>query len=305
MRLFFSFVILLAVVVTAGCIFGDTTPVPVPTVVTTKVLTPTPMPEPVPVEMAYLEKMDCSVVEEKVTTYRCIGKVRIPGGGPREVTVMVKYPDNNSFDSGTLAMGGSEPVIKSFYLFPDLRYKNQDPRFFVRLDKTLYTVLMQNGTAIAYENPPPAPVVTATVFVQNRMVSVPDPTRKTTVTTIQTTSPVRTTATLRTTGTPLFWAPTILEFTPGSGGKDPRQYTVRGTDFRLDVPPKIYLRRQDSPCELCGVQATGVTVLSQTELQGVFDLSGEKPGPASYDVLITNSNLEDAYNILRNGFTLL
>jgi hypothetical protein len=255
--------------------------------------------------MAYLEKMDCSVVEEKVTTYRCIGKVRIPSGGPREVTVMVKYPDNNSFDSGILTMGGSDPVVRPFYLFPDLRYTKQDARFFVRLDKTLYPVIMQNGTAIAYENPPPAPAVMVTGFVQNRVVSVGDPTRKTTVTTTQTTSPVRTTATPHTTGTPLYWAPTIHEFTPNSAGRDARQYSIRGTDFRQDLPPKIYLRRQDAPCELCGVQATSVTVLSQTELHCIFDLSGEKPGPASYDVLITNSNLEDAYNILRNGFTLI
>ena len=306
MRLFFSCVMVLAVLVTAGCVFGDTTPAPpAPAVVTTGVPTTTPTPTPAPVEMAYLEKMDCSVVEEKVTTYRCIGKVRIPSGGPRDVTVMVKYPDNNSFDSGTITMGGSDPVLKSFYLFPDLRYKNEIARYFVKSDKTLYPVVMQNGTAIAYENPPPAPVVTATAFVQNRMVSVPDPTRKTTVTTPQITSSVRTTSTPRTSGTPLYWAPTLHEFTPNSGGRDARQYNIRGTDFRQDVPPKIYLRRQDALCELCGVQATGVTVLSQTELHGIVDLSGEKPGPASYDVLITNSNLEDAYNILRNGFTLI
>jgi hypothetical protein len=306
MRQFFSFVMLLAILVTAGCIFGDTTTAPpAPVVGTTKVPRITPTPTPEPVEMAYLEKMDCSVVEEKVTTYRCIGKVRIPSGGPREVMVMVKYPDNNSFDSGTIAMGGSDPVLKSFYLFPDLRYKNEIATYFVKIDKTLYPVVMQNGTAIAYENPPPAPAVTATGFVQNRMVSVGDPTRKTTVTTIQTTSSVRTTATPHTQGTPLYWAPTIHEFIPNSAGRDSRQYSIRGTDFRQDVPPKIYLRRQDALCELCGVPATGVTVLSTTELHCIFDLSGEEPGPASYDVLITNSKLEDAYNILRNGFTLI
>lgn len=306
MRLFFCFFLLLAVMVTAGCISGsDTVAPPAPTVTPSKAPAVTPAPTPAPVEMAYLEKMDCSVIEEKVTTYRCIGKVRVPAGGPREVTVMVKYPDNNSFDSGTIALGGSEPIIRSFYLFPDLRYKKEIATYFVKIDKALYPVIMQNGTAIAYENPPPAPVVTATAFVQNRMVSVPDPTRKTTVTTPQTTSSVRTTSAPRTSGTPLYWAPTILEFTPGSGGKEPRQYTIRGTDFRLDVPPKIYLRRQDATCELCGVQATGVTVLSQSELHCSVDLSGEKPGPASYDVLITNSNLEDAYNVLRNGFALI
>ena len=129
MRQFFYLVILLAVAVTAGCIFGDNTPAPAPAVVTTRVPVPTPTPEPAPVEMAYLEKMDCSVVEEKVTTYRCIGKVRIPSGGPREVTVMVKYPDNNSFDSGTLSMGGSDPVIRPFYLFPDSGTRNRMPGF--------------------------------------------------------------------------------------------------------------------------------------------------------------------------------
>jgi hypothetical protein len=305
MRWFFSLGILLAVVLTAGCISGDNTPAPpATTVATTKVTVATPTPEPVPVEMAYLEKMDCSVVEEKVTTYRCIGKVRIKGGGPRDVTVMVKYPDNNSFDSGTLSMGGSDPVMKPFYLFPDLRYRNENASYFVKIDKTLYPVVMQNGTAIAYENPPPAPAVTPTVFVQNRMVSVPGPTTKTTVTTPMTTSSVRTTATPHTQGTPLYWAPAIVEFTPASGGKETRLFSIRGTDFRQDVPPKIYLRRQDATCELCGVQATGVTVLSPTDLVCVFDLSGEAGGPASYDVLITNSNLEDAYNTLRNGFML-
>ena len=306
MRQFFCFLILLAAVVTAGCIFGDDKPTPpAPTVVTSPIPTVMPTPTPAPVEMAYLEKMDCSVVEEKVTTYRCIGKVRLPAGGPREVTVMVKYPDTNSFDSGVITMGGSDPVLRPFILFPDLRYKDQEPRFFVRIGRTEYPVVMQNGTAIAYENPPPAPAVTATVFVQNRMVSVPDPTKKTTVTTPQTPLSVRTTSTPQTTAAP-FWVPTVSAINPATGYPDNyRGFIVEGWDFRQDPPPKVYLRRQGSSCEFCGVQATDVRVTTPTTLQCLFDLSGEASGPASYDVLVTNSNLQDSYGILKNGLTIL
>ena len=145
-------------------------------------VTTTPAPPPVttlvaqePVEMAYLEKTDCSVTDDKVTTCRCRGNIRIRSGIYDEVQVIAKYPDNNTFASGIVSMGGSNVTLKSFILFPDLKYQDEEPAFFVRLDKAWYPVIMNGTAGTAYLNPPPAPVVSRAPVTFRPGTSMPPP----------------------------------------------------------------------------------------------------------------------------------
>jgi hypothetical protein len=112
--------------------------------------------------MAYIEGMDCAVIEEKVTTYRCLGKIRIKTGAYDEVQVTARYPDNNTFNSDIVALGGNNTLVQPFYLFPDLKYQSQEPVYTVRLDTGHYPVVMNGTSGIAYVNPPPAPVAVKT-----------------------------------------------------------------------------------------------------------------------------------------------
>ena len=299
MRLFYL-VLLLAVLITAGCMSDNTSaaavtaaPAPAASQVPTSLATPIPVTK----EMAYLENVKCAIDQTTETAYHCNGKIRIKSGVYEQVQVIAKYPDKNTFESGIVAMGGSNPVLKSFSLFPDLKYQDEDPVFFVQLDNTRYPVIMDNSSGIAYLNPPPTQEV-VTTRPADKTVAFPETTRKPTVT------PTAPTATPATTATPK-WVPQVSEINPTTSYPEIREFMIRGWDFRLDPPPKAYLRRQGSSCEYCGVQATSVVALSPTELQCVFDLSGEKPGPASYDVLVTHTNLSDSYGILRNGITIL
>ena len=107
-------------------------------------------------------------------------------------------------------------------------------------------------------------------------------------------------------GSVTVWVPTVSAIDPATRDPDDyRGFIVEGWDFPAGPAPQVYLRRQGSSCEFCGVQATDVRVTTPTTLQCLFDLSGEASGPASYDVLVTNSNLQDSYGILKNGLTIL
>lgn len=128
-----------------------------PTPSATMADTPAPAPAPAPVEMAYLEKVDCSVSDDVVTIYRCKGNVRVPNGIAAEVQVIAQYPDTMSYASIPVAMGGSNFTLRSFVLFPDLKERNQQPAFFVQLDTARYPVVMDGRSGIAYRNLPPAP----------------------------------------------------------------------------------------------------------------------------------------------------
>jgi hypothetical protein len=165
MRQFFYLLVVLAVLATAGCVGDDsagTTAPPAPAPVTTPLPVITPTPTPAPVEMAYIDGMDCAVVDEKVTTYRCMGKIRIKSGAYDEVQVTARYPDNNTFDSDIVGLGGNNTLVQPFYLFPDLKYQSQVPAYTVRLDTSRYPVVMNGTSGIAYVNPPPAPTAGAT-----------------------------------------------------------------------------------------------------------------------------------------------
>jgi hypothetical protein len=151
MRQYFILLLVLSVLVTAGCVEEYTPgtnvttapPAPVPSTVVTH--TPAGTPTPVPEEMAYLSNIQCAVIDESVKTYHCNGNVRVRSGESREVQVIARYPDNNTFYSGTEDLGGENPVSKPFAIFPDPRYNGQSPSYFVKIDHALYPVT--GGTA--------------------------------------------------------------------------------------------------------------------------------------------------------------
>jgi hypothetical protein len=302
MRRFFYLLCLLAFLLTAGCTSGDTSaaavtaaPAPAASQVPTSVATPVPVTK----EMAYLENVKCAIDQTTETAYHCNGKIRIKSGVYEEVQVIARYPDKNTFESGIVAMGGSNPVLKSFSLFPDLKYQDEDPVYFVRLDNTRYPVIMDNASGIAYLNPPPTQE-TVTTRPVDKTVEFAETTRKPTVTTT-----VRTTAVTNTTATQA-WVPTVSKIDPTTVYPvDVMYFYITGWDFRQNPPPKVYLRKEGSSCEYCGIQAVQVNVQSVSSLQCVFDLSGETTGPASYDLLVTHSRLEDSYAILKNAVTIM
>ena len=302
MRHFFYLLLVLAVLITAGCTSDEldtltNTPTPTPAPSPTPGGTPAPTRTPEPTEMAYLENVDCAVIEEKVSTYRCLGKVRIKSGIYSEVRVIAKYPDKNTFESGSVAMGGSNPVLKSFSLFPDLKYKDMDPIYSVKLDKNPYPVIMNGRNGIAYLNPPPTTALTAPGTAVTTRVAVTVTTKKPTITTTPSATPA-------TTATPK-WIPTVSEISPATAYPDSRYFSITGWDFRQSPSPKVYLRRVGSSCEFCGIQAIEVRVPDPARLECRFNLSGEIDGPADYDVLVTHTSLEDSSAILKNGVRIL
>jgi hypothetical protein len=296
MRQFFYLLCLLAVLVTAGCTNDDASAAPVtaaPAPATSQVPTSLATPVPVTKEMAYLENVKCTIDQTTGTSYHCNGKIRIKSGVYEQVQVIARYPDKNTFESGIVAMGGSNPVLKSFSLFPDLKYQDEDPVYFVKLDKTQYPVIMDNTSGIAYLNPPPTLAV-VTTRPADKTVAFPETTRKPTVTI----TTLRTTVIPNTTGTQA-WIPTVSEIDPRTvSPADVVYFYITGWDFRQTPPPKVYLRKQGSACEYCGIQAVVVRAPSVSRLECEFNLTGQTTGSAVYDVLVTHSSLEDSYAIL-------
>jgi hypothetical protein len=159
MRQYFSLLLVLAVLITAGCVEEYTPPktTTAQTPVTSPVLsgTPGPTPGPAPAEMAYLANIQCAIGDRSEAAYHCNGNVRIRSGIYDEVQVIARYPDNNTFKSGSVAMGGNEPITKPFVIFPDLKYQGQNPDYFVKLDNTLYPVVWNGNSGAAWSNLPP------------------------------------------------------------------------------------------------------------------------------------------------------
>jgi hypothetical protein len=152
MRQYLTFLLVLAVLITAGCVEEPapgkdvtTVPTPVTSAVTTGVPGQNPTSTPQPAEMAYLANIRCAVGDKSETTYHCNGDIRIRSGKYEEVQVIARYADNNTYKSGTVAMGGNNPVSQPFILFPDLKYQGQTPDYFIKMDKKLYPVI--SGTA--------------------------------------------------------------------------------------------------------------------------------------------------------------
>jgi len=159
MMRYFSVLLVLAVLVTAGCVEEYTpgttnvTMAPSPGLTTTVAAAlPVQTPAPVPVEMAYLASIQCGVGDRSEAAYHCNGNVRIRSGTYDEVLVIARYPDNNTFKSGVLSLGGGNPVSGPFVTFPDLKYQGQNPGYFVKLDKTLYPVIWNGNIGVAWSN---------------------------------------------------------------------------------------------------------------------------------------------------------
>lgn len=159
MRQVFTLLCVLVLLAAAGCVEEydpDAAVTPAQTQVTATVTaaTPAPVQTPPPAEMAYISGIRCAVGDRSEAAYHCDGDVRVRGGAYEEVQVIARYKDNNIFRSGTLALGGSNPVSRPFSTFPDLKYKGQTPDYFVRLDRTVYPVTWRGDTGIAWSNLP-------------------------------------------------------------------------------------------------------------------------------------------------------
>src|SRR5512137_79537 len=156
MRHDFYLLLLLAFLITPGCTTdapagaAATTAPAAPVPAATPVPEVTPVPSAAPVAMAYLENVECTIDHTSETAYHCNGKIRIRSGIYDEVKVIARYPDNNTFESGAVAMGGSNVVLKSFALFPDLKYQDQKPLYSVKLDRDQYPVIMESNNGVAY-----------------------------------------------------------------------------------------------------------------------------------------------------------
>lgn len=149
------FLVVLAILITAGCIEPETPPVndtntTGPPPVTSRNPADDPGRTPAPEAVAYLSGIACSVGDRSEAAYHCNGNIRIRGGAAAEARVIARYPDNNTFRSTTVDLGGTEPIQKSFVIFPDIRYQGQTPAYAVRLNGTEYPVVMSGsggGTA--------------------------------------------------------------------------------------------------------------------------------------------------------------
>lgn len=162
MRLYISLLLVLAFLITAGCVEEytpeKTTVTTAPALVTFSISAtpsgPVPTPTPPPAEMAYLVNINCAVGDRSEAAYHCGGDVQIRRGVYDEVQVIARYPDNNTFTSGTFGMGGSNQVSRPFLLFPDLKYKGKNPDYFVKMDKTVYPVIGSGNSGVAWSNLP-------------------------------------------------------------------------------------------------------------------------------------------------------
>jgi hypothetical protein len=160
MRRYLSLLLVLAFLISAGCVEeytpettnATTTPaaVTLTSAITATPSGPTPVPTPPPAEMAYLVNIKCAVGDRSEAAYHCGGDIQIRRGVYEEVQVIARYPDNNTYRSGTFGMGGSNQVSRPFLLFPDLKYQGQSPDYFVRMDKTVYPVI----SGVAWSNLP-------------------------------------------------------------------------------------------------------------------------------------------------------
>lgn len=243
---------------------------------------------PEPVEMAYLEDTYCRMDETTETSYHCSGKVRIKSGVYSEVQVIVQYPDNNTFASEIFPMGGANPVLKTFRIFTDLKYRGQEPQYYVRLDKTRYFVNKNSNFGTAYINPPPTPV-----YLPWHAVVTPTHT-------VRPTTAQATVSAMKVTGSGL----SVSTISPGTAPVSLQQFFITGSNFRQYPPPEVYLRKQGSSCEFCGVHATRVQYLSPEKIRCTADMGGMEGGAGTYDVLVTNSYLADSYAMLQGGLVV-
>lgn len=160
--IFIILTIVAMLVVLSGCT-ATTGPTPQTTVLTPEPLTPltttTPI-TPLPTnEIARIKVDHFGMDTTTATVYEFRGKVQVRDGAYTSVQVVLRYPDSQeySFDAG--GMGGANPVIREFALFPADRYKGASPEKIIVLDGKRYatTYLYENG-AIAWVATPDNPL---------------------------------------------------------------------------------------------------------------------------------------------------
>ena len=167
MRKYLAFILVLAVLLTAGCV-EEPAPANATTNHTTAATpapgsggpaatgTPTPVPTPPPAPMAYISGITCGVGDRSEAAYHCNGDIRIGSGEYDQVQVIAEYADNNTFRSGTVPLGGNDAVSKPFVIFPDIKYQGQTPSYFVRMDDHVYPVAWNGNLGVAWSNTPGA-----------------------------------------------------------------------------------------------------------------------------------------------------
>jgi hypothetical protein len=92
----------------------------------------------------------------KSTVYQMNGKIEIENGIYESVGIILRYPDNDTFQSDVGGMGGSNFTRKDFRIVIHDRMSNQTPGVFVRLDAGEYPAVetgeQANGSVYtAYE----------------------------------------------------------------------------------------------------------------------------------------------------------
>jgi hypothetical protein len=157
--LFILFILML--IFAAGC--TSSAPIPVASPVTTPTpqviyitvtVTVTPTLQTTPKEMAYLQSVDCGLDPSSQTVYHCKGKVSIKNAMYSFVQVILMYPDGQTYSYDVGGMGGSDATLKPFFTYPDNRYIDDTPRFFVKLGDNQFPVTMSGSEGIAYMNAP-------------------------------------------------------------------------------------------------------------------------------------------------------
>jgi len=168
MRRYSALVLVMAVLLTAGCVeepapanatAGLTTPATsVPPGGGASVTgTPTPVPTPPPEAMAFISGITCGMGDKLNQIYHCSGDIRIRSIGSYDaVQVITVFSDKNTFRSNIVSLGGTEAISKQFVYFPDAKYQGETPTYFVRLDDKVYPVVWNGGMGTALSNTPGA-----------------------------------------------------------------------------------------------------------------------------------------------------
>ena len=93
------------------------------------------------VEIARIQQDILGVPGGHGSVFQFGGKITINGGVYHAVGLIMRYPDGTeySFDAGS--MGGASPVVRNFVIYPDSRYQNQVPAYFITLDGKNYATV--------------------------------------------------------------------------------------------------------------------------------------------------------------------
>lgn len=202
--------------------------------------------------------------------------------------------------SGTWREQGNNSYIKHDTGTGTTKTFNFDPTknaiYFTELSHILlipYQGEIANGivytTMIPTANPTTSPVVTKIARIS---YVASKPTIKTS------TNPVTTTTSALT--------PTVTGIYPSTVSPGSIKLIIKGSNFRQYPPTSVYLRKHDSLCELCGQLPISVAWHSSTEIECSYYMPQESgDGTTYYDILVTNTYLQESNAKLPLGLTIL